>query len=72
MRAYLLVILVGTRPMCGSVLIISDQGSTVSRVLCKLCHFCQVSGKPNQVIPQAPFKIVLIVNDAFSKAIIDV
>ena len=38
----------------------------------KTCHICQVSGKPNQVIPPAPLKTVPIVGEAFSKVLIDI
>ena len=37
----------------------------------KSCHVCQVVGKPNQVIPQAPMKPILVPEEPFSKVVID-
>ena len=38
---------------------------------CRRCHICQVSGKPNQVIPKSPLRPLPIVESAFSRIIID-
>ena len=37
----------------------------------KCCHICQVAGKPNEVIPPAPLKSVIVPHEPFSKVIID-
>ncbi|XP_067685776.1 uncharacterized protein [Haliotis asinina] len=39
---------------------------------CSSCHVCQVAGKPNQLIPPAPLKVVPAVGEAFSKVLIDI
>ena len=38
---------------------------------CKTCHTCQVTGKPNQVIPKAPLKPIPAFDEPFSRVIID-
>lgn len=38
---------------------------------CKTCHTCQMVGKPNQKIPQAPLKPIPAFEEPFSKIIID-
>ncbi|XP_066980100.1 uncharacterized protein [Macrobrachium rosenbergii] len=35
------------------------------------CHICQIAGKPNEVIPPAPLKIITIPHEPFSKVVID-
>ena len=37
----------------------------------RTCHVCQISGKPNQVIPKAPLQPILVPEEPFSKIIID-
>ncbi|XP_068249716.1 uncharacterized protein [Palaemon carinicauda] len=37
----------------------------------RTCHVCQISGKPNQVIPKAPLQPILVPDEPFSKIIID-
>lgn len=41
------------------------------RRYCKMCHVCQVSGKPNQIIPPAPLYPIPAVGEPFEKIIID-
>lgn len=38
---------------------------------CRSCHTCQISGKPNQVIPVAPLKPVPAVGEPFEHVIVD-
>ena len=38
---------------------------------CKSCHECQVVGKPNQSIPVAPLKPIPVVEEPFSRVIVD-
>lgn len=38
---------------------------------CRSCHVCQVSGKPNQVIPPAPLYPIPVVGEPFSQVIAD-
>ena len=38
---------------------------------CRTCHSCQVTGKPNQVIPKAPLKPIPAFEEPFSRVIID-
>ena len=38
---------------------------------CKSCQECQVVGKPNQSIPVAPLKPIPVVEEPFSRVIID-
>ena len=38
---------------------------------CRSCHVCQVTGKPNQVIPPAPLKPVPAMGEPFEHIIID-
>lgn len=38
---------------------------------CRSCHTCQVSGKPNQVIPAAPLKPIPVIEEPFEHVIID-
>lgn len=38
---------------------------------CKSCHACQLVGKPNQKIPLAPLTPIPVVEEPFSKVIID-
>lgn len=38
---------------------------------CRSCHTCQVSGKPNQVIPVAPLKPIPAVGEPFEHVIVD-
>lgn len=38
---------------------------------CRSCHTCQVSGKPNQVIPAAPLKPIPVVGEPFEHVIVD-
>lgn len=38
---------------------------------CRSCHICQVSGKPNQVIPVAPLKPIPVVSEPFEQVIVD-
>ena len=35
------------------------------------CHICQVSGKPNEVIPKAPLIPIVVPHEPFTKVIID-
>ena len=38
---------------------------------CRLCHVCQVVGKPNQMIPRAPLIPIPAFEEPFSRVIID-
>ena len=38
---------------------------------CQTCHSCQVTGKPNQVIPPAPLCPIPVMNEPFSHVIVD-
>ena len=38
---------------------------------CKLCHTCQLVGKPNQKIPVAPLKPIPAFSEPFSRVIVD-
>ena len=38
---------------------------------CKTCHTCQVVGKPNQVIPKAPLRLIPAFEEPFSQVMID-
>lgn len=38
---------------------------------CRTCHVCQVTGKPNQVIPPAPLCPIPVMGEPFEKVIID-
>lgn len=38
---------------------------------CRSCHTCQVSGKPNQVIPVAPLKPIPVMGEPFEHVIVD-
>ncbi|KAL1248067.1 hypothetical protein QQF64_023443 [Cirrhinus molitorella] len=35
------------------------------------CHICQVAGKPNQVIPQAPLQPIPVIGEPFERLILD-
>ena len=37
----------------------------------KCCHICQIAGKPNEVIPPAPLKTIIVPHQPFSKLVID-
>ena len=37
----------------------------------KQCHICQISGKPNEVIPKAPLIPIVVPQEPFSKIILD-
>ena len=37
----------------------------------RTCHICQISGKPNQVIPRAPLQPIVVPHEPFHKIIID-
>ena len=39
---------------------------------CKTCHPCQLTGKPNQIIPKAPLVPIPVVEQPFYRIIIDV
>ncbi|XP_063589651.1 uncharacterized protein LOC134766651 [Penaeus indicus] len=41
------------------------------RHFCHSCHVCQMSGKPNQKLKPAPLMPIPVVNEPFSKVIID-
>lgn len=41
------------------------------RHFCQSCHVCQMSGKPNQKLKPAPLIPIPVVNEPFSKVIID-
>ena len=38
---------------------------------CKTCHFCQISGKPNQTIPPFPLYPIPVVTEPFERVIVD-
>ena len=38
---------------------------------CHLCHACQVVGMPNQKIPVAPLSLLPVVEEPFSRVVID-
>lgn len=38
---------------------------------CRSCHTCQMMGKPNQVIPQAPLKPIPVLGEPFEHVIVD-
>ena len=38
---------------------------------CRSCHTCQVVGKPNQTIPQAPLKPIPAFGEPFSRVLVD-
>ena len=38
---------------------------------CRTCHTCQLVGKPNQKIPAAPLKPIPVLEEPFSRIIID-
>ena len=38
---------------------------------CKTCHVCQVTGKPNQLIPPAPLQQIPITSEPFERVILD-
>lgn len=38
---------------------------------CKTCHICQVTGKPNQVIPPAPLQPIPVTSEPFENVILD-
>uniref|UniRef100_A0A671VWW5 Gypsy retrotransposon integrase-like protein 1 n=1 Tax=Sparus aurata TaxID=8175 RepID=A0A671VWW5_SPAAU len=38
---------------------------------CCSCHTCQISGKPNQVIPAAPLKPIPVIGEPFEHVIVD-
>lgn len=38
---------------------------------CKSCHWCQVSGKPNQTIPPAPLYPIPAVGEPFERVLVD-
>ena len=38
---------------------------------CHSCHTCQISGKPNQVIPAAPLKPIPVIGEPFEHVIVD-
>ncbi|XP_047485268.1 uncharacterized protein LOC125036565 [Penaeus chinensis] len=38
---------------------------------CRSCAICQLVGKPNQIIPPAPLEPIPVINNPFSKVIID-
>ena len=40
--------------------------------LCKTCHICQVSGKPNQKIPPAPLYPIPAISEPFSQVVLDI
>ncbi|KAK0144590.1 Retrovirus-related Pol polyprotein from transposon 412 [Merluccius polli] len=40
-------------------------------MFCRSCHSCQVVGKPNQKVPVAPLSPVPVVEEPFSKVVID-
>ncbi|XDV49410.1 hypothetical protein PO909_018663 [Leuciscus waleckii] len=44
--------------------------SDVSK-FCKSCHACQLSGKPNQVIPPAPLRPIPVLGEPFERILID-
>uniref|UniRef100_A0A8C5DMZ9 Gypsy retrotransposon integrase-like protein 1 n=1 Tax=Gouania willdenowi TaxID=441366 RepID=A0A8C5DMZ9_GOUWI len=38
---------------------------------CRVCHWCQVSGKPNQIIPPAPLYPIPAVGEPFERVLVD-
>ncbi|KAK7166228.1 hypothetical protein R3I93_006107 [Phoxinus phoxinus] len=38
---------------------------------CKTCHICQISGKPNQVVPPAPLCPIPAVGEPFERVLVD-
>lgn len=38
---------------------------------CRTCHVCQITGKPNQVIPPAPLHPIPVMGEPFEKVIVD-
>ena len=40
-------------------------------LFCKTCHTCQMVGKPNQVIPPAPLLPIPVIEEPFSRVIVD-
>ena len=40
-------------------------------LFCKTCHTCQMVGKPNQVIPPAPLLPIPVIEEPFSRIIVD-
>ncbi|XP_049912636.1 uncharacterized protein LOC126397732 [Epinephelus moara] len=44
--------------------------SDVTR-FCRSCHVCQVSGKPNQIIPPAPLQPIPVLGEPFEHLILD-
>ena len=38
----------------------------------KQCHTCQVTGKPNEVIPPAPLNPILVTSEPFEKVVLDI
>lgn len=38
---------------------------------CRSCHVCQISGKPNQVIPPAPLQPIPVIGEPFEHIIVD-
>uniref|UniRef100_A0A673AE92 Gypsy retrotransposon integrase-like protein 1 n=1 Tax=Sphaeramia orbicularis TaxID=375764 RepID=A0A673AE92_9TELE len=38
---------------------------------CQSCHVCQLIGKPNQVVPQAPLHPIPVIGEPFERLIID-
>lgn len=38
---------------------------------CRTCHTCQMAGKPNQVIPQAPLCTIPVMGEPFERVIVD-
>ena len=44
--------------------------NNVADLICT-CHICQISGKPNQVIPRAPLQPIVVPHEPFHKIIID-
>ena len=38
---------------------------------CRSCHVCQITGKPNQVIPPAPLKPVPVMGEPFERILVD-
>jgi hypothetical protein len=41
------------------------------QAFCKVCHTCQVAGKPNENIPVAPLKPIPVIGEPFQKIIVD-
>ncbi|XP_027858578.1 uncharacterized protein LOC114135468 [Xiphophorus couchianus] len=38
---------------------------------CNSCHFCQVSGKPNQIVPPAPLYPIPAISEPFERVLVD-